>query len=65
MPARDVDVIDPKDRTDAESELIVVGVNNFDSGTFSFPPEHDSPAPYVTITDVGKGTIQFSILRNC
>ena len=65
MPARDADAIVSKDRPDADGELVVVGVNNFDSGTFTFPTEHDSPVPYVTITDVGKRTIQFSILRNC
>jgi len=47
-----------------ESGLVVVGVNNFDSDTFFFPPDDDATAPYVTVTDSERRIIRFSILRS-
>jgi len=47
-----------------DSGLVVVGVNNFDSDTFSFPVSDDTAFPYVTITDTQRGVIHFSILRS-
>jgi hypothetical protein len=46
-----------------DSGFVVVGVCNFDSETFSFPPDTAS-VPYVTITDAQQGLIRFSILQS-
>jgi hypothetical protein len=46
------------------SEMVVVGIENFDAGTFSFPAHNNAPFPYITITDPQHGVIRFSILRS-
>ena len=62
VPRREAAVV--AGRRDDDSGLLVVGVNNFDSDTFSFPSEPDAPAPYVVITDEQGGVIRFSTLHS-
>ncbi len=47
-----------------DSGLVVVGVNNFDSDTFSFPSNEKASAPYAVVTDAQGCVIRFSILQS-
>jgi len=51
-------------RAEDDSGLVVVGVNNFDSDTFSFPLNEKTSAPYAVVTDAQGCVIRFSILRS-
>jgi hypothetical protein len=51
-------------RTEDDSGLVVVGVNNFDSETFSFPSNEKASAPYAVVTDEQGSVIRFSILQS-
>jgi len=53
-----------EERAKEDSGLVVVGVNNFDSETFSFPLGTKMDASYAVVTDAEGGVIRFSILRS-
>ena len=63
MPIRE-DIVTSAGQSEDDSGLIVVGVNNFDSDTFSFPSNEKSSAPYAVVTDAQGSVIRFSILQS-
>jgi hypothetical protein len=63
MPIRE-DIVTSEGQSEDDSGLIVVGVNNFDSDTFSFPSNEKSSAPYAVVTDAQGSVIRFSILQS-
>ena len=63
MPTRK-DIVPSAGRARDDSGLVVVGVNNFDSDTFSFPSNEKTSAPYAVVTDAQGCVIRFSILQS-
>jgi hypothetical protein len=63
MPAHE-DFVASAGRAEDDSGLVVVGANNFDSDTFSFPSNEETSAPYVVVTDPQGCVIRFSILQS-
>lgn len=54
-----------KAQKESPKGLVVVSVDNFDSGTFCFPPRNEPLVlPSVTVIDLARGTIHFSTLRS-
>lgn len=54
----------PGEQAEEGSGLVVVGVNNFDSETFSFPSAAKMDPSYAVVTDADGGIIRYSILRS-
>ena len=63
LPTREA-IIVSAGRPEDDSGLVVVGVNNFDSDTFSFPSNDKTSAPYAVVTDAQGCVIRFSILQS-
>jgi len=47
-----------------DSGFVVVGTENFDSGTFSFPQQDEVSVPYIVVTHPDGRIIRFSTLRS-
>jgi hypothetical protein len=64
MPQREAIVVSGG-RAEDGSGLVVVGANNFEGDTFSFPQNDVSSGPsYVTVLDSERRIIRFSILQS-
>ena len=63
MPTRE-DCVVSEERAKDNSGLVVVGANNFDSETFSFPSSAKMDASYAVITNAEGSVIRFSILQS-